>query len=278
MVLIASHEPTKGLQPADGAFDLPAALVAAEAATVLSGWLDSVAAMRANQMNTTLSQSHPQRVTVGGRVIQKMLGQAAKPTPLKQRLDQSHFMRTGAGDVRAPGQAIRGREHHDLAAFAALGLAHASAPFFAEQNVPSAMASLVSSAPSRSSRRSNRDQARSQAPLLVQSRKRRQQVLGEGNDAGRSFQRAPVCSTQQMPSKQARDGAGGRPPSGDASGSGKRSAISDHCSSLSLKLGSVLDPAEANASQLRDRAISDLLSTSLIRTNETDRLASEIRF
>lgn len=245
----------------------------------MSRWFCPIAAMGTDQVDAALLQTRSQRIAVGGRVVQEMLGQAAEPTPLEQWLDQSHFVRTGAGNVRAPWQTIRGGEHHDLGAFAALGLAHASAPFFAEQNVPSAMASLVSTAPARSSRRSRRDHACSQAPLLVQSRRRRQHVLAEGNDVGRSFQRAPVCSTQQMPSKQARDGAGGRPPSGDCSGSGKRSAISDHCSSVSVNLGSVLDPAEAaNASQSRDRAISDLLSTSLIRTNEIDRLASEMKF
>jgi hypothetical protein len=47
---------------------------------------------------------------------------------------------------------------------------------------------------------------------------------------------------------------------------------------LSVNLGSVLDPAEAaNASQSRDRGISDLVSTSLIRTNGIDRLASEMK-
>ena len=278
MVFVAGHQSTKALQPADRAFDLPAALIAAEPAAVLSGWFYAIAAMGTDQVDAALLQTRSQRIAISGRVVQEVLGQAAEPTPLEQWLDQGHFVRTGARDVRTPRQTVCSGKHHDLGAFAALGLAHASAPFFAEQKVPSAIASLVSSAPSRSSRRSRRDQARSQAPLLVQSRRRRQHVLPEGNDGGRSFQRAPVCSTQQMPSKQARDGAGGRPPSDDASGSGKRSAISDHCSSVSVNLGSVLDPAEANASQSRDRAISDLLSTSLIRTNGIDRLASEMKF
>ena len=279
MVFVASDQSTEALQPADRSLDFPAAPVAAESAAVLGWWFGSVPAMGADQVDAALVQTRSQGITIGGRVVEQMLGQAAKPAPLKQWFDQRHFMRTGAGDVRAPRQSIRGGEHHDLGTLATLGLAHAFAPFFAEQNVPSAIASLVSSAPWRSSRRSRRDQACSQTPLLVQSRRRRQHVLGEGNDVGRSFQRAPVCSTQQMPSKQARDGAGGRPPSGDGSGSGKRSTISDHCSSVSVNLGSVLDPAEAAyASQSRDRGISDLLSTSLI-THEPNRcLASEYRF
>jgi hypothetical protein len=121
----------------------------------------------------------------------------------------------------------------------------------------------VSKTPVRSSWRSRRDQAFSHVPLFVHSWWRRQQVLPDGNRWGMSSQRAPVRSTQHTPSKQARAGAGGRPPLGDRFGSGNKSAIKYHCSSLS-SLGSVVDPAAApRACQLRDRAISDLLSTSL---------------
>jgi hypothetical protein len=70
-------------------------------------------------------------------------------------------------------------------------------------------------------------------PASVHSRNRRQHVEGEGKQLGRSFQRAPVRRIQRMPSAQARAGARGRPPCGDRGFSGNKSAIKDHCSSVS---------------------------------------------
>jgi hypothetical protein len=164
----------------------------------------------------------------------------------------------GAGDECAQRQSRGVAEDHDLGPFSSFGLANAFPPFFAEANVPSAIIWSRSIPPFRSSRRNSRDQAFSQAPLLVQASNRRQHVLEEGKQRGRSFQRAPVRSTQQMPSKQSRDSAGGRPPSGERGDSGNRSAICNHCSSLSSKAGSIVDPAGAKAAPLlRDRFISD---------------------
>jgi hypothetical protein len=77
-----------------------------------------------------------------------------------------------------------------------------------------------------------------------------------------------VVSTQRMPATQSLAGQRGRPPSGDGAGSENRSAIKNHCSSLSCDSGSILDPAEATcASSLRDRraVIEGLLSEFLNR-------------
>jgi hypothetical protein len=167
-------------------------------------------------------------------------------------------VRTGAGDERSQRQSRVIGQDHDLGSLAAFGLADAFPPFFAEANVPSAMAWSRSIWPARSRRRSRRDHACFSTPLLVQASNRRQQVLGDGKQGGKSFQRAPVRSTQQIPSKQDRDGAGGRPPSGERGKSGKRSEINDHCSSLSSNVGSFVNPAGATRAPLtRDCDISD---------------------
>jgi hypothetical protein len=263
VTFVADENPTKVLNPANGAFDAVAPFVAAESAAVLRARLRAVHAMRTDQLNAALEKTRPQGITIGRQVIDQMLGQAVQLPRLQKRFNQRDFVRAGTGDVGAPGQTVMIDQEQKLSAFAALGLADAGTPFFAEQNVPSAMDSVVSKTPARSSWRSRRDQAFSHVPLFVHSRWRRQQVLPDGNRWGMSFQRAPVRSTQQMPLKQVRAGAGGRPPLGDCFGSGNKSAIKDHCSSLS-SLGSVVDPAAApSACQSRDRAISDLLSTSL---------------
>jgi hypothetical protein len=139
--------------------------------------------------------------------------------------------------VNSPRQARAFGKHHNLRAFAALGLAHARPPFFAGENVPSAKDSSVRTLPALWSFRSSRDQALARIPLLNHSLNRRQQVVGEGKHLGRSFQRAPVRRTQQIPSKQRRASQAGRPPLGEGLGVGNRSEINAHCLSVNSRFG-----------------------------------------
>ena len=115
----------------------------------------------------------------------------------EQRFDQRHFVGTGSWDLSAQRQTTAVDEDHDLGALATLGLTYAEAPFFAEENVPSAIASCQSMRPRRSSLRNSRAQAIFHRPASVQARKRRQQVGGDGKCAGRSLHRAPVRSTRE---------------------------------------------------------------------------------
>ena len=279
VVFVACDESPEVLQPTDRAFDLPATTIAGKLAPVLKGRARAIVAMRADQFDAALSQPLPQMVAVGGEIVDQVLGKSSQATLIEKGFDQLDIVRTGAGDEDAQRQARGVGEDHDLGPFTTFGFADALAPFFADANVPSAIAWSRSIWPVRSRRCSSRDQARSHAPRLVQASNRRQHVLGEGKQDGKSFQRAPVRSTQQIPSKHSRDSAGGRPPSGERGNSGNRSAIRDHCSSSSSNVGSVVDPAGASAAPLsRDRAISDLLST-LTDTQQTPNgLASKSRF
>jgi hypothetical protein len=279
MVLVTRDEPPKVLQPADRAFDLPAAAKPPQPAAVLGRRSDPIGSMGTDQLDASTQQSSSQRVAVRCKVVKDSFGQPAQLSFLKQRLDQRYFVGAGARDMDAQRKAVSVAMHHDLGAFAAFGLADAFAPFFAEANVPSAIVSSVSTCPRESSRRNRRDQARCQIPACVQASKRRQQVLGEGKCVGRSFQRAPLRRIQRMPSTQGRVGARGRPPLAEGAGSGKRSLIRSHCSSVSSDWGSILDPAWAsNAPLSRDRDMSDLLRHSLLRKQTHDRLASISRF
>jgi hypothetical protein len=58
-------------------------------------------------------------------------------------------------------------------------------------------------------------------PSPSHSVSRRQQVLGEGYCSGRSRQRAPLLRTHNIPSRQARSSAAGRPPRGERLRSGR---------------------------------------------------------
>ncbi len=79
-------------------------------------------------------------------------------------------------------------------------------------------------------------------PASVHSLWRRQQVEPEGYRCGKSCHRAPVFSTQMMPSRQARGLIGGRPPARDFRGLGKTSLMRFHWELLMNGFGAVLDP------------------------------------
>jgi hypothetical protein len=72
----------------------------------------------------------------------------------------------------------------------------------------------------------------SQTPARVQSRNRRQQVVGlTPNSLGKSLQAQPLRSTYKMPSKQARSSQGGAPPFGDGRWTGNNGSTTFQSSS-----------------------------------------------
>lgn len=142
--------------------------------------------------------------------------------------------------MRGRRQAAAVGRDHDLGTLVALGLAFAAAPFFAGENVPSAIACSVCTTPTRSNARSSRDQSCSHSPLVVQAWMRPQQVAGDGNRGDRFFQRATRHRIHTIPSKQRRASTGGRPPNSDRGGARNKPSISNHCSSVSSRLGSLL--------------------------------------
>jgi hypothetical protein len=266
MIFIASDQSAKVLHPADRALDFPASLDSTQLATVLGRRFAAVGAVSANQFDLSPGKTLSQRITVGGLIVKQSLWPARDDSRVEQRIDQGDFVGTGTGDGGGDRQAGSFTMNHDLGALAPLGLADVFSPFFAEANVPSAVDSFQSSLPWRSSFRSPRAHACDHAPVFVHSWCRRQQVLGDGKLFGKSFQRAPVRSTQRMPSTQRRDSSRGRPPLADGWGFTNTSSIKSHCSSLSSDSGSVLDPAKAiKASLARDRThnMCCLLSTAL---------------
>ncbi len=264
---VTSDESPEVLKPADRAFDLPASSVATKLAPVLCGGFPAILSMWTNQFGAASGESSPQRIAVGRLVVNQAGRPSSKHTRFEKRLNQRDFCRAGTGDGCCQRKPVSVAEHHGLGALTSFRLPHACAPFFAEEKVPSANDSSWAICPCRSSFRNSLAQAFSQSPASVQTFKRRQHVAGEGKCLGRSFQRAPLRSIQRIPSKQGRDATRGRPPSGPTGVSGNRSAIKYHCSSVSSKKGSVLDPA-GDSTAKRDRFVmSDLLSVSLSTTN-----------
>jgi hypothetical protein len=123
--------------------------------------------------------------------------------------------------------------HHPLRTLSAFGLSDTGAPFFAGANDPSAKVSAQSSCPLRSNSDKNARHSVSHTSCSSQSRNRRQHVLGEGYRAGRSFQRAPLRSTQRIPSNTRRLSTGLRPPLDERLTFGRSGSIFAHCASVS---------------------------------------------
>ena len=257
VVFPASYDPTEVVQPSDGSFDGPSPSVSSELSTVLQRMPFSLSAVGTDQINAVRMKPFTQSVTIGSFIIDQALDLwFADDAFLKQRFNESDLVSIGAFNVDGQGNSLGVDKQHDLCSLAATCRADAFTPFFADANVPSAKHSDQSTRSLRSLRRSSRAQARSKMPASVHSLKRSQQVDLEGKHFGKSFHRAPVRSTQRMPSKQARGSALGRPPCTEGGFQGNKSLIRNHCSSVSCVKGSILDPAASDRNdRVRDRAV-----------------------
>ena len=170
--------------------------------------------------DSTLGQAQTKRVGIGRLIVDHSLGflfrsprtGARNGDRFEERLDERNLRRCGTVQELSQRNTLAVDHHHPLRTLSTLGFSNARPPFFAGAKLPSAKTSDQSSKPCSSSSARNARQARIQAPCSSQSCSRRQQVEGDGNSSGRSFQRAPLRSTQRMPSKQGRLGSGLRPP------------------------------------------------------------------
>src|SRR5262245_3821072 len=241
MIFPTRHYSAKVLEPRVGSFDQPPTPVATQFAPIDGGRLDAIVPMGVDQFKSFFYQALTQRIAVISLVgnhrdrIGKFDGDV-----LKHRLSQIDFRYISRRGDHGQRGAVLVDGQFDLHAFAAFCLADLVPPFFAGMNVASMNSSFTSSRPRSSSSTSTKSQTSCQTPAAVQSRCRRQHVTGEGKCAGRSRQRAPLRSTQTMPSKHSRSLARGRPPSGQGTTSGKKGATRSHSSSVSMACESVI--------------------------------------
>jgi hypothetical protein len=129
---------------------------------------------------------------------------------------------------------------HPLRAVAPVGLADTGPPVCAGAKLPSAQASDQSRGPRASSWPRKARQTCNQMSCASPARRRRPQVLGDGDCVGRSFQRAPVRNIHSIPAKQGRLGLGVGPPHGEPWGAGSKGAMFSHCSSVRSDLSLAL--------------------------------------
>ena len=240
--VLADLEASKITEPSKGPLDFPAPPVAPQLATVLVQRLLVVAAIRDNQVDATSPQPPPQRVAVIAPVGNNPLGPHPRsswaPTGhlhgSQSRFRQPHLTRRGRGEENSQRYTLAIGQYHSFRPLAALRFADRVAPFLAGKNVASRNVSSQRSRPRSSSAPSSARQARNQTPRSSQRRSRRQHVAGLGYCGGRSRHRAPLRSTQRMPSTQARLSTAGRPRRVLRLGSGNKFWIAVHCRSVSL--------------------------------------------
>ena len=238
--LVANDQSSEIGNPCNRSLDFPATFVSPQLATVLAFRFRTVCTMGANQLDATLLQSISQGIRIGRLVVDQpcgILSRTATTFPrhrdlFQGRLNERDFIRCRRGKLYSQRNTLAVCHHHKLRTLSAFGFADACAPFFADENVPSAKVSSQCRRRFSSKWPRKVRQIFSQIPCSSQSRSLRQQVLAEGNLLGKSFHRAPLRNTQRMPSKHGRLGIGVRPPLGENVGSGSSAAILAHCLSV----------------------------------------------
>ncbi len=235
---MANEETAKVAQVGKGAFNLPAFAIAPQRASILQGGTAAPTAMRADQFDPACRQSLAEALRVVSAITDEPGGTRAGTSRASAwHLDrpqgffrEGDFRRRGAKESASQRYTRAVCHHHPLCTFATFGFTHAEPPFLALAKLPSMNTSSQLSLPWASSAERNTRQMLSQSSSSSQSRNRRQHVLALGYRSGRSRHRAPLRSTQRMPSKTSRSSARGRP---NPVAGGSKGWMISHCQSLS---------------------------------------------
>lgn len=239
LVVVANAEAAEVEQPGIRAFDDPAAAIAPELAPILIA-VFVILPMRNDEVNAPVLQPLPELPTVVAAIgddPDRLLLRATGPDAphrygRKRRFREVTLREIGGRKVHSERNTRAVDQYHELCPLTLACFADASAPFFAGANVPSRKASLQSSWPRASNSLRKARQRLSHTSCRSHSLSRRQQVAPLGYCGGTSRHRAPVRSTQRMPSKQSRFSARGRPPRTDGFIVGNNGAIFAHCVSV----------------------------------------------
>jgi len=236
----ADDQSTEVLQPCKCPLDRPSSPVTPQFTAILIFLFLVIFPIRADQINPSLGQSFTQRIAVvsfvGDNPNRFFPGTTASFSRhrnlLNGRLQQFHLTRRGRIEMSTERDSLAIDHHHPLRTLSAFGLSDTLAPFFADAKLPSAKVSSQSSWPCSSSSDKNLRQISSQTPCSSHRCNRRQQVLADGYQSGRSPHRAPLRKTQIIPSKTSRLLRGLRPPLGDCVCVGSKGSSFCHCSSV----------------------------------------------
>jgi hypothetical protein len=236
--VISDLDAPEVLQPGIGALDFPALSVTAQLAFVLESAIADILSIGDNQLRATLFEPRSQGIGVISSIgnDSAQMGARASTTnarnlhSLERALREPAFGNLRGRKLHSDRNALAVDHHHALRTFPATCFSDCRAPFFAVMNVASRKASSQSSNRRWSSRDNSFCHAASQIPSSSHIRSRRQQVEPSGYCSGRSRHLAPVRRTHNIPSRQDRFDAQGRPrPSLRRLGSGNNGANTFQC-------------------------------------------------
>lgn len=241
------QQTSEAAEPGERALHDPTTTITAQMAPVFVWSHRSVFPIRHDQRDPTGGQARAQRVTVVAavgddprRLLARTAGRSSRHGDgVQRRFEERDFRRGGRGDMYSQRKTLAVDHHHALRTLAALGFPDVRAPFFAGANVASTNTFSQRSRPRASSWPRKARHIASHVPSSSHWRNRRQHVDPLGYPSGRSRHRAPVRSTQRMPSTTERVSTRGRPPRGDRTDAGRCGSIFAHCASVSrtLRLG-----------------------------------------
>jgi hypothetical protein len=241
---VSDAQPAKTRQPGERAFDDPPVPISPQEPAIFIRPIHAHRAIRADERNPARRQPSSQSVAVVPAIRNQSHRFAAGRSTarlrhrdrVQRRIDERRLPGRGRSDPNSQRYTRAVDHHHTLRALAAARVADGRAPFFAGTKVASMNACSHCNRPRASSWLRNARHSRSQIPSASQSRRRRQQVLPLGYPSGRSRHRAPVRSTQRIPSTTSRFATRGRPPLGARGLRGRCGAIFAHCASVSRTL------------------------------------------
>src|SRR3984893_8945585 len=252
--VMAHHQTTVIAQPANGAFDDPAASIASQRAAILCRQTNAILLVRADQFDSALPQPLAQRSAVIGFVgndPHRLLPRSARTMASayadrgERRLGEFDFRRGCRTKVVSQRNTRAVDHHHPLRPLAPLGFSDSGAPFFAGAKLPSRNDSLHCNCWRSFNSLKNARQMLSQTPRSSQSRSRRQHVEGCGYFSGKSCQRAPLRRIHKILSRTRRFSIHGRPPLRCLGDLGSKGAIFFHCASVSTGPDRAIDPPSA---------------------------------
>src|SRR5215469_9367097 len=220
LAIVSDDQSAKVSQPGKRPFDFPSTPVATERAAVVEGKRPAVFAMRTDQQYASIDQAPTQRIAVvaaigdhsQGALLRSARSASRNADCIERGLGEGYFAGRRAGQLACQRNTLAVDHHHPLCALSTLGFADSVAPFLAGAKLPSRKLSSQSKRPRWSSSDRKARQMRSQTPCSSQRRSRFQQTLPlTPISRGMSRQRAPVLSTQRIPSSTTRLSFGGRP-------------------------------------------------------------------
>src|SRR6058998_3818895 len=219
--VVSDDQASEVSQPSVGALHYPSPSVTPQGSTVLRRRPNAVLFVRADELDPATLQTLSQRIAVVrfvGDHPHRLLPRTARMmTPSyadgrERRFREFDFRRGCRVKVVSQRKTAAVDHHHPLCPLAPLGFSDSVAPFLAGAKLPSRNDSLHFSCCRSFNSLRNARQISSQISCSSQSRKRRQQVAGEGNSSGKSHQRAPLRRIHKMPSSTLRSSFRGLPP------------------------------------------------------------------